>query len=648
MEKKQLRQSITSMSDKWIKCQSKQRPGKYYMFNKETGETRWCSELEDGLLRTTGSKDTKNSTKTPTSIAKPKLKTPANDRLKRLQNTLKKDQKEKQDQKQVTTRRRKSLDQLPATRNGEGEKDKQKDNVQKKTSSISKSPNTSPEVKKDCQPSTSKCGLRIGNEMDKRSENRSPQTNKTAKKSNQKAPSKEAKKRSNCDLSTADSPKKRQKCTKQNPTFKEKEPPSTDVNTKDKPSTEQPKPEVGGIGSSFVSKIKAFCKDKFSSYYNAKKVATQKPLQPCLKKTNFKIPKKVPDVLPATTNLKFQKREPEKSVNELYNNNNCITTAPMTILMKRTATPNSGEGTVDFKAFSVTASPSHTPNNIIPVYQRGSANSRLQRLRNSLNQQKLTADPEISTSTRLCASACSSALACVIREAAIPNSSPNISQPDVDYEPMDWLPIEELKTEAIEISSSESNNGTQSIRAAEVENMGEYYGTVNKNLLRYAMEQKQGGLVMTEKWLNDYFYFILDTNVLIDYLVFLEELSHMKLCDTSGTILYVPYIVLQELDKLKQFAVSEGAKVRAVRAIKYLNAKFETKNKHLQAQSAMSELEHLVEITSPDDRIINCCLQVKQHVDNVILLTEDINLRNKAICNNILVSTKSDLIAKHT
>lgn len=68
----------------------------------------------------------------------------------------------------------------------------------------------------------------------------------------------------------------------------------------------------------------------------------------------------------------------------------------------------------------------------------------------------------------------------------------------------------------------------------------------------------------------------------------------------------------------------------------------------ITAQSALSELEHLVEITSPDDRIINCCLQVKQHIVHVILLTEDINLRNKAICNNILVSTKSDLVAKHS
>lgn len=54
--------------------------------------------------------------------------------------------------------------------------------------------------------------------------------------------------------------------------------------------------------------------------------------------------------------------------------------------------------------------------------------------------------------------------------------------------------------------------------------------------------------------------------------------------DTGGTILYIPYSVLQELDKLKQFAVGDGTKVLAVRAIKYLNSKFEAKNKHLQGK----------------------------------------------------------------
>lgn len=123
--------------------------------------------------------------------------------------------------------------------------------------------------------------------------------------------------------------------------------------------------------------------------------------------------------------------------------------------------------------------------------------------------------------------------------------------------------------------------------------------------------------------------------------------SHLKI-DTEGTVLFIPYCVLQELDRLKQRSGSqEGVKTLAIRAIKYLNEKFESKSPHLQAQNAIDERRHLIDVSSPDDSIINTCLQVKKHIKNVLFLTEDINLRNKSICNNILVSTKSDLLTKH-
>lgn len=64
------------------------------------------------------------------------------------------------------------------------------------------------------------------------------------------------------------------------------------------------------------------------------------------------------------------------------------------------------------------------------------------------------------------------------------------------------------------------------------------------------------------------------------------------------------------------------------------------------AQTALEERDHYIDVNSADDSIINCCLQVKSHVPNLLLLTEDVNLRNKAICNSIMVSTKSDLISK--
>ncbi|XP_011177396.2 transcriptional protein SWT1 [Zeugodacus cucurbitae] len=641
MEKRQLRNS-TSKSDEWIKCQSKQRPGQYYMFNKATGETKWCSEFKDGIPLSTKTGDTAKSAAAPNSIITKSMRTPAQDRLKRLQHDLKKEHKEKSTQKQNNnTRRQRSQEQVVATSKENATKER---NVQKNKNARTKPTAviTALDSKRDCQPSTSKNALLLSVETEKRTTNKSPQKNAAANKSKQKSPQSQTKKRTSTDA--GEEPIKRPKRADQELPLKEKDAPNTDER-KDEVNSNQQTAAASGIGSGIVNKIKAICKSTFNSYCNAKKALSQKQLRPCIKSTSFKIPKK------PNGNLALQIREPEKrnitnesgseSDTSTSNNSNDISNASMTIVMKGTATPTNGDATVDFKAIALTTMPSQilgTPHNrALPTYPHGSANTRLERLRNSLNQQAFANGQDLSTPTHLCASACSSALACVLRDTAMTDVNPAT---DID-EPMDWMPIDDMKTETIDLSSSES--GSQP-----AETMGEYYGTVNENLLRYAVEQQNGATTAICKWLNDYYYFVLDTNVLLRHLAFLEELCHMKLCDTGGTILYIPYSVLQELDKLKQFAVGDGTKVLAVRAIKYLNSKFEAKNKHVQAQSALSELEHLVEITSPDDRIINCCLQVKQHIDHVILLTEDINLRNKAICNNILVSTKSDLVAKHT
>ncbi|XP_039961798.1 uncharacterized protein LOC120775617 [Bactrocera tryoni] len=642
MEKRQLRNS-KSKTDEWIKCQSKQRPGQYYMFNKATGETKWCSELkEDSPLNK--SNDTKKPASPPKNISAKSIRTPAQDRLKRLQHDLKKEHKEKLAQKQSHSTRRQRRQEQVVTISKENKSIAVKETKNKTPRTKSTTVITPTDSRKDCQPSTSKDALLVNKETDKRTNNSSSQINTTINKSKQKSSKTQNKKRTSAEA-TVDTAMKRKKPSNQDLPLKEKDSPNTE-DVKNEATSHKQTAVVSGIGSGIVNKIKAICKSTFNSYCNAKNALSQKPLKPCIKPNSFKIPKK-PSGAQNSANLTVQIREPENrnayedgSESDISNNSNDISNAPMTIVMKGTATPSNGDATVDFKAIALTTLPPSqlyaSPNRALPAYPQGSANSRLERLRNSLTQQAFSSGQKMSTPTRLCASACSSALACVLRDTTMADESTE----NID-EPMDWMPIEEMKTETIELSSNESSN-------QQAETMGEYYGTVNENLLRYAVEQKVAAAGTIGRWLNDYYYFVLDTNVLLQHLAFLEELCHMKLCDTGGTILYIPYSVLQELDKLKQFAVGDGTKVLAVRAIKYLNSKFETKNKHLQAQSALSELEHLVEITSPDDRIINCCLQVKQQIDHVILLTEDINLRNKAICNNILVSTKSDLLAKHT
>jgi len=65
-------------------------------------------------------------------------------------------------------------------------------------------------------------------------------------------------------------------------------------------------------------------------------------------------------------------------------------------------------------------------------------------------------------------------------------------------------------------------------------------------------------------------------NVLIDNLAFVEDLSQVALGETNGSMLYIPYVVIKELDRLKDRRNEDSLKrCAAIRAIRYLNDKFD-------------------------------------------------------------------------
>ncbi|KAI9585249.1 hypothetical protein GQX74_001096 [Glossina fuscipes] len=210
-------------------------------------------------------------------------------------------------------------------------------------------------------------------------------------------------------------------------------------------------------------------------------------------------------------------------------------------------------------------------------------------------------------------------------------------------EPTDWESVENIEREKRQEDVSYAGQRMISPRKEDITTFkmgtkGDVYDTMNENLLRISADGKK----IDNKWLNKYYYFVLDTNVLLRDISFVEATLKMKFCDTQGSVLFIPYCVLHELDKLKQRSGAQrGVKILAIRAIKFLNEKFQSKSPHLQAQCAIDECQYMIKISSPDDSIINSCLQVMLHIPNTILLTEDVNLRNKAISNNIPVSTNA-------
>lgn len=129
-------------------------------------------------------------------------------------------------------------------------------------------------------------------------------------------------------------------------------------------------------------------------------------------------------------------------------------------------------------------------------------------------------------------------------------------------------------------------------------------------------------------------YFVVDTNVFLSNLRNIRHLVQKLAQSLSYPFLIVPYIVVQELDHLKIRSDENLARI-ARESIRYLNKELNSNPPRIQGQNLFYSNEYLIKITNADDKILNCCLQIQRAQNNVILLSNDINLRNKAIINSV-------------
>lgn len=105
---------------------------------------------------------------------------------------------------------------------------------------------------------------------------------------------------------------------------------------------------------------------------------------------------------------------------------------------------------------------------------------------------------------------------------------------------------------------------------------------------------------------------------------------HLLFVSDEPVGILVPFMVLQELDKLKLVVDRKNVSILARQAIRFIDEQFTQNNQKFQGQSAIEHRRLLIDIDSADDRILNCCLQAQTSVERVILLSNDINLTNKA------------------
>eukprot|EP00794_Sanderia_malayensis_P016031 gene16031-17651_t len=157
-------------------------------------------------------------------------------------------------------------------------------------------------------------------------------------------------------------------------------------------------------------------------------------------------------------------------------------------------------------------------------------------------------------------------------------------------------------------------------------------------------------------------YIVVDTNILLSHLKFVSELRDFPIPGAGRPILVIPWMVVQELDRLKEAPDSRihefseenesngtGVNVLARRAVAFLNTCFTESHPRVRGQTLMeanSSVPGLIEETN-DDSILSCCLfyQSKAESSKTVLLSNDRNLCNKALVNQVKAFPKKNLIA---
>jgi len=150
-------------------------------------------------------------------------------------------------------------------------------------------------------------------------------------------------------------------------------------------------------------------------------------------------------------------------------------------------------------------------------------------------------------------------------------------------------------------------------------------------------EKIEGGDIMLSK---DKALVVVDTNVFISSLGIINHL--MEEMDVKVVI---PWMVVQELDGLKT-STSRDTAVRARAAVRWLHGCLQRQHQGVLAQTAEQNRRAAsrFESRSADDRILACCLVLKDSGSNVTLLTNDINLANKGLINKLVCGDAENIV----
>nr|XP_046157739.1 transcriptional protein SWT1 [Oncorhynchus gorbuscha]XP_046157740.1 transcriptional protein SWT1 [Oncorhynchus gorbuscha] len=179
-------------------------------------------------------------------------------------------------------------------------------------------------------------------------------------------------------------------------------------------------------------------------------------------------------------------------------------------------------------------------------------------------------------------------------------------------------------------------------------NVVEIYG----ELTSMDIDPSEEGITFTlskEEDLQQDLIIVLDTNILLSHLDFVKKMRSHGLGALGLPTVLVPWVVLQELDSLKnRKRLSSSVAHLATPAVHYIYTCLKSQEPRLWGQSMQqaSQSSQGLNAENNDDRVLQCCLQYQSLYPGgaLILCTNDKNLCSKALLSGVKAFGKADLL----
>ncbi|XP_063057330.1 uncharacterized protein swt1 isoform X2 [Engraulis encrasicolus] len=179
-------------------------------------------------------------------------------------------------------------------------------------------------------------------------------------------------------------------------------------------------------------------------------------------------------------------------------------------------------------------------------------------------------------------------------------------------------------------------------------NVVESYGELTAMDIDPPEEGATSSPVLSKDLAQQELIIVLDTNILLSHLDVVKRIRSHGLGALGFPVLLIPWVVLQELDSIKNGKLNSSVGRRATPAVHYIYTCLKNQEQQLWGQSMQQASQALcgLQVENNDDRVLQCCLQYQKLCPKrgLILCTNDKNLCSKAVLSGVRALSKADLL----